>query len=77
MISSPYSSPLVVSPPPSQVFIPKQFLSARDAFCVRCAIKANEGLLYPLAKALLFIHKPTVLVKFEDIEQIEFRRYEP
>eukprot|EP01039_Chlorochromonas_danica_P003478 gene3478-3811_t len=59
-----------------KVFIPKQFTSAREAFCVRCSIKANEGLLYPLAKSFIFIHKPTIIIKFEDILQVEFRRYE-
>lgn len=58
------------------MFIPKQFTSARDAYCVRCSIKANEGLLYPLAKAFIFIHKPTVIIKFEDILHVEFKRYE-
>ena len=60
-----------------KVFIPKQFLSARDAYCIRCSIRANEGLLYPLAKAFIFINKPTVIIKFEDIDYIEFKRYEP
>lgn len=59
-----------------KVFIPKQFTSAREAYCVRCSIKANEGLLYPLAKAFIFIHKPTVIIKFEDIQLVEFKRYE-
>lgn len=60
-----------------KVFIPKQFQSARDAFCVRCSIKASEGLLYPLAKSFIFIHKPTIIIKFEDIDYVEFKRYEP
>jgi structure-specific recognition protein 1 len=60
-----------------KVFIPKQFQSARDAFCVRCSIKASDGLLYPLAKSFIFIHKPTVIIKFEDIDYVEFKRYEP
>ena len=59
-----------------KVFIPKQYKSARDAFCVRCSIKANDGLLYPLAKSFIFINKPTIIIKFEDIEFIEFKRYE-
>mmetsp|Transcript_31496 Transcript_31496/g.53154 ORF Transcript_31496/g.53154 Transcript_31496/m.53154 type:complete len:593 (-) Transcript_31496:185-1963(-) len=60
-----------------KVFVPKQFLSARDAHCVRCSIKANEGLLYPLAKAFIFINKPCLIIKFDDIDYIEFERYEP
>lgn len=60
-----------------KVFIPKQFQSARDAYCVRCSIKASEGLLYPLAKSFIFIHKPTIILRFEDIDYVEFKRYEP
>jgi hypothetical protein len=56
--------------------MPKQFESAREdqPHCFRCAIKANEGLLFPLAKAFIFIHKPTVIIRFEDIDEIEFER---
>ncbi len=57
--------------------MPKQFLSAKGVHCIRCSIKANDGLLYPLAKCFIFIHKPTIIVKFDDIELIEFKRYEP
>ena len=52
-------------------------MSARDAFCVRCSIKANDGLLYPLAKSFIFINKPTIIIPFEDVDFIEFKRYEP
>jgi structure-specific recognition protein 1 len=44
---------------------------------VRCSIKASDGLLYPLAKSFIFINKPTVIIAYEDIEFIEFKRYEP
>lgn len=59
------------------VYIPKNFKSFREDFCVRCNYKTAEGLLYPLAKSMIFIHKPTILVKYEDIEYIEFQRYVP
>lgn len=60
-----------------KVFVPQQFQSARDAHCVRCSVKANEGLLYPLAKSFIFINKPTIILRFEDVEYVEFKRYEP
>lgn len=59
------------------MFIPKQFISARDAHCIRCSIKANDGLLYPLAKSFIFINKPCIIITFESIEYVEFKRYEP
>ena len=60
-----------------KVFIPKQYQSAREQFSVRCSVKANDGLLYPLAKSFIFINKPTIIIKFEDIDYVEFKRYEP
>jgi len=52
-------------------------VSSRETNAVRCSLKANDGLLYPLAKSFIFIHKPTVIIKFEDVETIEFQRYDP
>jgi structure-specific recognition protein 1 len=60
-----------------KVFVPAQFFSAREAHCVRCAVKASDGLLYPLAKSFIFINKPCIILRFEDVEYVEFKRYEP
>eukprot|EP01033_Poteriospumella_lacustris_P001997 gene1997-1453_t len=40
-------------------------------------VKANDGLLYPMAKSFIFIHKPTLIIKFDDIASVEFERYTP
>jgi hypothetical protein len=40
-----------------------------------CAAPSRQ--LYPLAKSFIFINKPTVIIAYEDIEFIEFKRYEP
>jgi structure-specific recognition protein 1 len=60
-----------------KVFVPKHFISSRESNAIKCSLKANDGLLYPLAKSFIFIHKPTVIIKFEDVESIEFQRYDP
>jgi structure-specific recognition protein 1 len=59
------------------VFVPKAFKSFREDFCVRCTVKTQDGLLYPLAKNIIFINKPTIIVAYEDIEYVEFQRYVP
>ena len=59
----------------STVYVPKHFVSDRRTHCVKCSLKANEGLLYPLSKSFIFIHKPTIIISFEDVELIEFQRY--
>jgi len=48
-----------------KVFIPGKFteLSYAKQACVKCAVRANEGLLYPLEKQFVFIHKPPILIR--------------
>lgn len=58
-----------------KVFIPGKFSNANQQSCVKCALRANEGLLYPLEKQLVFIHKPPVLIRFNEVESVEFQRY--
>jgi structure-specific recognition protein 1 len=60
-----------------KVFVPKQFISVREVASVKCSLKAQDGLIYPLAKSFIFIHKPTVLIPFDAIDTVEFERYEP
>ena len=58
-----------------KVFIPGKFANANQQACVKCALRANEGLLYPLEKQFVFIHKPPVLIRFDEVEFVEFQRY--
>lgn len=50
-----------------KVFVPGKFTTAGSAKCVKCALKANEGHLYPLEKQFIFIHKPALLIRFEEV----------
>lgn len=61
----------------TKVLIPQKFTAARGGFSIRCTVKANDGLLYPMAKSFIFIHKPTLIIKFDDIASVEFERYTP
>mmetsp|Transcript_32528 Transcript_32528/g.69254 ORF Transcript_32528/g.69254 Transcript_32528/m.69254 type:complete len:863 (+) Transcript_32528:183-2771(+) len=58
-----------------KVFIPGKFANSNQQTCVKCALRANEGHLYPLEKQFIFIHKPAVLIRFDEIESVEFQRY--
>lgn len=58
-----------------KVFIPGKFSNANQQPCVKCALRANEGLLYPLEKQFVFIHKPPILIRFNEVESVEFERY--
>ena len=41
--------------------------------CVRASLKSNDGLLYPLDRSLLFIHKPTTYLRYTDISSVELQ----
>lgn len=44
--------------------------------CVRCSHRATEGHLYCLKKAFIFITKPVVYIKYDDVVAVEFSRAE-
>lgn len=56
------------------VFITGKYRSANNVKCVNCAMGASEGHLYPLNKSFVFIHKPTRVIAFDDVESVEFQR---
>ena len=58
-----------------KVFIPGKFANANQQASLSCSVRANEGLLFPLEKQFVFIHKPPIIVRFNEIDSVEFQRY--
>ena len=50
------------------------YKSHHEAFCIKCSIKASEGLLYPLDKCLLFVPKPATYVALEHVHMVTMSR---
>ena len=59
----------------SKVLITRHFKSDKNYDCIKCSLKQNDGLLYPFEKSIIFIHKPTVLLRYSDVEAVEYGRY--
>ncbi|CAM9183918.1 unnamed protein product [Choristocarpus tenellus] len=57
------------------VYVTGKFSSVNGAKAVECALGANKGHLYPLNKSFIFIHKPTCIISFDEIDAVEFQRY--
>eukprot|EP00276_Gloeochaete_wittrockiana_P018562 CAMPEP_0184335630 /NCGR_PEP_ID=MMETSP1089-20130417/4169_1 /TAXON_ID=38269 ORGANISM="Gloeochaete wittrockiana, Strain SAG46.84" /NCGR_SAMPLE_ID=MMETSP1089 /ASSEMBLY_ACC=CAM_ASM_000445 /LENGTH=555 /DNA_ID=CAMNT_0026660399 /DNA_START=45 /DNA_END=1713 /DNA_ORIENTATION=- len=57
-----------------KVFSCGSFKSHSQAPCVKCSLKANDGLLYPLEKSFFFLHKPPTYIRHEEVSWIEFSR---
>ncbi|EEY62317.1 FACT complex subunit SSRP1, putative [Phytophthora infestans T30-4] len=58
-----------------KVYTSGKFKTHSGERAVKCAVKAQSGVLFPLEKSFMFIHKPTTFIRYEEIDYIEFQRY--
>jgi len=57
------------------VTIPSEFFkSYHNHSAIKCSMKANEGILYPLSKSFLFIPKPPTFIPHSEIGSVTFSR---
>ncbi|CAF0744999.1 unnamed protein product [Didymodactylos carnosus] len=57
-----------------RITVPGSFSSKNGAKCVSCAYKASAGLLYPLERGFIYIHKPPLYMHHDDIASVSFNR---
>jgi len=43
-----------------------------NTHCLRCTYKAQHGHLFPLKKSMIFITKPVLWIRYDEIETVEF-----
>ncbi len=48
--------------------------SARDIPAVSCSYRASNGMMYPLERGFIYLHKPPVHIRFDEIQSINFAR---
>ena len=56
------------------VIIPSQNFTFNTGPYIKCSYKVNEGVMYPLEKSILFVHKPVIYILHKDIMKINFAR---
>eukprot|EP01135_Chromosphaera_perkinsii_P000449 Nk52_evm3s96 gene=Nk52_evmTU3s96 len=57
-----------------KITIPGTFKSHSDSTAVKCSLKANDGYLFPLEKGFMFVHKPCIHIRFDEIANVSFAR---
>ena len=57
-----------------KVFVTGKFKSHRDNDAISCSVKANDGLLYPLEKQFIWLHRPPLVIRFDEVSTVEFQR---
>ena len=56
--------------------MPGSFRSRSKSLAVHCSFKASEGYLYPLEKGFVFVHKPPMHIRFDEVLSVGFDRVE-
>ncbi|AAS52821.1 AER138Cp [Eremothecium gossypii ATCC 10895] len=58
----------------TRVVVPGEYKSKHEQCAVSCSFKANEGHLYPLDNAFMFLTKPTLYIPFQDVSSVNISR---
>ncbi|KAG2464700.1 SSRP1 protein, partial [Polypterus senegalus] len=57
-----------------KITVPGNFQGHSGAQCITCSYKASSGLLYPLERGFIYVHKPPVHIRFDEISCVNFAR---
>jgi len=57
-----------------KIYLPGTFSTMRGSQGVACSYKANNGYLYPLEKGFMFVVKPPVHIRFDEVSAVNFSR---
>ena len=55
------------------ITVPGNFQGHSGAQCITCSYKASSGLLYPLERGFIYVHKPPEHIRFDKIS-VNFAR---
>ncbi|XP_028127722.2 FACT complex subunit Ssrp1 [Diabrotica virgifera virgifera] len=53
---------------------PADFIGHSGTPAISCSFKAAAGLLYPLERGFIYVHKPPIHIRFEEIASVNFAR---
>ncbi|KAJ8932779.1 hypothetical protein NQ314_014483 [Rhamnusium bicolor] len=53
---------------------PGAFIGHSGTPAIGCSFKAAAGLLYPLERGFIYVHKPPIHIRFEEINSVNFAR---
>jgi structure-specific recognition protein 1 len=57
-----------------KITVPGSFVGHSGTQSIACSYKAATGYLYPLERGFIFVHKPPVHIRFDEIEAVNFAR---
>lgn len=55
-----------------RVVIPRNFKSKNGSQSLRCSVGPHQGFLFPLEKSLIYISKPVIYLKHDEVKEVVF-----
>ena len=57
-----------------KITVPGNFKSNSSLACMACSYKAQSGVLFPLERGFMYLHKPPMHIRFDEIDNVNFAR---
>lgn len=57
-----------------KITVPGSFKGHSGTNAITCSYRAGNGLLYPLERGVIYVHKPPVHIRFDEIATVNFAR---
>lgn len=57
-----------------KITVPGAFMGHSGTPAISCSYKAASGFIYPLERGFMFVYKPPIFIKFEDVQAVHFAR---
>ncbi|XP_069135887.1 FACT complex subunit SSRP1-like [Argopecten irradians] len=57
-----------------KITVPGTFVGSSGTNAISCSYKAATGFLYPLERGFIFIHKPPMHIRFDEVSSVNFAR---
>lgn len=57
-----------------KITVPGSYKSDQGNNCVSCSYKAQNGVLFPLERGFMYLHKPPIYTRFDEIDNVNFAR---
>ena len=57
-----------------KVIVPGNFLGHSGSPTVSCSHKAASGFLYPLERGFIFVYKPPIYIRYDEVRSVNFER---
>ena len=57
-----------------KITLPGNFLGHSGTPAISCSHKAASGFIYPLERGFIFIYKPPIYIRFDEVKNVSFER---